>query len=105
MCLTVAGPIVNQPVSCAAITPEADWQIDANLRTPAVVLQTLVHATKIFVLVLPADAITVFVAHAGKRDTRALATFELCRRIANGGFAGAILLVAAVRAFWFTVAV
>lgn len=101
----IASPIVDEPVSCVTITPEADRQIDANLRTSTVVLGTLVHATKFFVLVLPTDTITVFVAHAGKRDTRALATFELRRRITNGGFARAIFLVAAIYAFRFTVAI
>lgn len=103
--LTVARAIVHESVSRVAVASVADGQINADLRASAVVLRALVHVAEFGALVFPADAIRIFVTDFVQRDARAFAAFELQPRIAAHDFAGAIPLVASVRAVGFTVAI
>lgn len=61
--LTVASAVVDQLVSRFAGAPERVRQIDANLRTPAVIVQTLVHVARVLLLVFETGTVHVLVAH------------------------------------------
>lgn len=101
----VARAVIDKSIARAAVASVTNRQIDANLRASTVVFCALIHAAEIGALILPADAIRVFVADVFQRYARALAALELNSRIAACDFARAVLLVAFVSAFGFTVAI
>lgn len=61
--LTVARAVVDQLVAGLARAAERVRQVDADLRTSAVVDQTLVHAARFLFLVLVPGTVRVLVAH------------------------------------------
>lgn len=102
---TIARTVVDKSIACVTVASVTNRQIDANLRASTIVFCALIHAAELGALILPTDAIWVFVADVFQRNTRALAALELNSRIAAYDFARAILLVTPVGAFGFTVAI